>query len=155
MQNTQAGEHTQEEPMRRKNLMIVSTITYVENAPQNYEHPKGASLTVPDMAMSIQVIMDKYVTGNPIDQQETVYFDDEFPDIRMMSKTDLLEAQMQVESELEKIREAVKQHNEMEAFEAEKSKKRDDQGKIIEKIAEKLVDKLDEVETKKQKQNAS
>lgn len=149
MQNEEADE-----PIR-KTLMIVSTITYVENAPENYEHPKGASLTVPDMAMSIQTIMDKYVTGNAIDQQETVYFDQEFPDIRMMSKTDLLEAQEQIKSELETIRQRVEEMNAAEFFEAEKNKKRDDQGKVIEKLAEKLVDKLDEVETKKAKQNAS
>ena len=105
-----------DEPKRKK-LMIVSTITYVENAPENYEHPTGASLTVPDMAMSLQNILDKYVQGNPIDDQETVYFDQEFPDIRMMSKTDLLEASEQVKSELETIQSRI---NEMEQEEAEK-----------------------------------
>lgn len=139
---------------KRKQLMIVSTITYVENAPENYEHPKGASLTVPDMAMSLQTIMDKYVTGNPIDEQQTVYFDDQFPDIRMMSKTDLLEAQQQVEAELEAIRKQVQDFNEIEQFEADGKSKQEKTAKAIEKIAEKLAVELDEVQIRS-KDNAN
>lgn len=136
MQNENADEP------KRKQLMIISTITYVENAPENYEHPVGASLTVPDMAMSIQTIMDKYVTGNPIDNQETVYFDDEFPDIRMMSKTDLLEAQQQVEAELATIKARVEEMDKVQAFENEgKAKQKEKEDKI-----DKLVEKLDKLE---------
>lgn len=128
---------------KRKNLMIVSTITYMSNAPENYEHPSGNSLTVPDMAMSLQTIMDKYVSGNPIDQQETVYFDDEFPDIRMMSKTDLLEAQQGIEAELEMIRQRVQEFNEIEAFENEGKAKQKAKEEKIDKLAAKL-EKLDQ-----------
>lgn len=137
---------TADEPIR-KTLMIVSTITYVENAPENYEHPKGNSLTVPDMAMSLQTIMDKYVQGNPIDNQETVFFDQEFPDIRMMSKTDLLEAQQGIEAELEVIRQRVQEFNEIEEFEKE--------GKAKQKAKEEKIDKLAEKLEKLEKQDAS
>lgn len=100
--------------MKRKSLMIVSTITYVENAPENYEHPTGASLTVPDMAMSLQKIMTDYVQNSPIDTQQTVFFDQEFPDIRLMSKTDLLEAADQAKSELQTIQNEIDRKNQEE-----------------------------------------
>lgn len=125
-QNQQLGidevdEETGEVLPKRKRLMIVSTITYVENAPENYEHPKGVSLTVPDMAMSIQQIMERYVTGNPIDNQETAYFDDEFPDLRMLSKTDLLEMQMGIQDEMDRLTEVINQKYALEKAEAEQA----------------------------------
>lgn len=102
-------QDTEEKPLNRKQLLIVSTVTYVENAPENYEHPSGKSLTVPDMSMSIQDLLEKYVQGNPVDNMQIEFFDDKFPDITYMSKTDLLEAQQQLRDEMKVIQDRIEQ----------------------------------------------
>jgi len=89
-------------PIRR--LIIQSVITYSPDTIDNFENVDPHSLTVPDMAMSLQEIMEKFTQGGTLLGHDPVYYDDEFPDISKMDYFDLQQMMEDNQSELSVIK---------------------------------------------------
>lgn len=84
-----------------RKLVVVSQLTYCPECIENFEHPEGESMTIPDMSMSIQQILTRYAQTGTLLGFESEYYDDEFPDVAKMDLVDLQEAREQVQAELD------------------------------------------------------
>lgn len=77
---------------------VRNVLTYVHGeSPGDLETPKGKSMTVPDMTMSLEELISRHTRGQPVNEF-TPSFNDEFiPDVKSMDLTeiaDLAESKM-------------------------------------------------------------
>lgn len=85
----------------------------------NYEVPRGKvftqkSITIPDEAMSIREIMNRFSRGIPVPNERPIYFEGDVlnPDFNQMDLTEMEDYQKQMVDRLSQMRNSVKQEKE-------------------------------------------
>lgn len=112
-----------------KQFVMLSTVSFVPNAPENFEWPEGVSETVPDMSMSVQELFNKFASGGQVVGFNGQYYEDEFPDVSQLDLVELQELKEDTarevkmyEAEIAKRQQEADDQAKIDAFEAQKTK---------------------------------
>lgn len=87
--------------------------------PRKYETTDKPSLTVPDQALTIKQILDRYARGLPLGGQKVPIYDgddyDDMPDLTMMDEPDRIQYMMDMRDELNELKEKIAYDKKVEA----------------------------------------
>lgn len=84
-------------------------VTY-RHKPKNHRKMDSRSMTIPDMSLTLQQILDRYSRGLPVTGQNAVPIwdeDDTTPDIRTLDLTERMDMAQQFRNELSQIHDRV------------------------------------------------
>lgn len=59
--------------------------------PDNFEHPEGKSMAVPNMTLSLKELLERFTRGQAVPQYEMIYNEGEDIDTTGMDKLDLID----------------------------------------------------------------
>lgn len=90
--------------MSQRRLTIVTSLTYSPDEEHVCEATNTEpSLTVPDMAMSVEEIMQRFTRGQTVTEFEPMYYDEEIPDIDAMDLAELHEYRQELALHIEEL----------------------------------------------------
>lgn len=91
----------------------------------DFEHPVGESMTVPDQAMSLRTILERYTQGLPltnVHMREPLYSDEEFPDLDRMDLSEIQELRDQTKYDIQRLDSELKKRRKVESTEGDGTK---------------------------------
>jgi len=105
---------SQNAPMLRQRY-VTSSATFSQDLLLNFEHPTGASETIPDMTIDLRLMLNRRASGMPIPSFEAPYSEDDYPDFFKMDEFELAEYRLDLAQKMQQM--STEMHNASKALE--------------------------------------